>query len=108
MSAGIRPLHCGGEVRPGDKNIRHRRGRTGVGCGQSCEAKSEMSVRCEMAAVAANSSGREPRWRADGNEFFYLEASPNFGRIRLVAVPIGTGPNPVGAAKPLFEFKTLL
>jgi hypothetical protein len=47
-------------------------------------------------------------WPADGKELFYLEASPNFGRTRLIAVPIGTGPNPVGAPKSLFEFKTLL
>jgi hypothetical protein len=63
-------------------------------------------VRSEVSP--ANCSGREPLWRADGKAIFYLEATPNFGRIRLIAAPIGAGPNPVGAPKPPFEFKILL
>jgi hypothetical protein len=44
LSAGI-PTARAGVVRcdPGDKNLRHTKGRTGVGCCGSCEAKSEMS-----------------------------------------------------------------
>ena len=48
--------------------------------------------------------GREPRWRADSRELYYLE-SPNPGaqRFRVMAVPIETGAAPVGASKLLFE-----
>jgi Tol biopolymer transport system component len=56
----------------------------------------------------ATTSGREPRWRADGKELFYLDAASSFSRIKLMAVPISDGPNPVGMPKALFEFRTLL
>jgi hypothetical protein len=48
--------------------------------------------------------GREPRWRADSRELYYLEL-PNVAaqRFRVMAVPIETGAVPVGASKPLFE-----
>jgi eukaryotic-like serine/threonine-protein kinase len=46
----------------------------------------------------------EPRWRADGQELFYLEPS-SATNYRLMAARIGSGANPlVGAPAPLFEF----
>jgi dipeptidyl aminopeptidase/acylaminoacyl peptidase len=52
--------------------------------------------------------GREPRWRADSRELYYLE-SPNIGaqRFRLMAVPIEAGAAPVGASKALFEVASI-
>jgi hypothetical protein len=52
--------------------------------------------------------GREPRWRADSRELYYLEA-PNLAtqRQRVMAVPIETGAVPVGASRPLFELASL-
>ncbi len=51
--------------------------------------------------------GREPRWRADSRELFYLEApTPGAQRQRVMAVPIAAGATPVGAAKPLFELNS--
>ena len=51
--------------------------------------------------------GREPRWRADGSELFYLENITGSWRFKIVSVPIGAAPNPVGTPKPLFEFQTI-
>jgi Tol biopolymer transport system component len=48
--------------------------------------------------------GREPRWRADSRELYYLESRGlATQRFRLMAVPIGTGAAPAGASQPLFE-----
>ncbi len=47
-----------------------------------------------------------PVWRKDGRELFYLEASPQNGRliVRVMAVPVTTTPTfSVGAAHMLFE-----
>jgi len=47
-----------------------------------------------------------PVWRKDGRELFYLEASPQNGRLitRVMAVPVTTTPTfSVGAARMLFE-----
>jgi serine/threonine protein kinase len=47
---------------------------------------------------------REPRWRADGTELFYLEVTgPRMARLMRVAV--GTGVDPVGSPTPLFSFR---
>jgi Tol biopolymer transport system component len=48
--------------------------------------------------------GREPRWRADSRELYYLE-SPGIAtqRFRVMAAPIGTSAAPVGVSTPLFE-----
>ncbi len=47
----------------------------------------------------------EPSWRADSKELFYVDRggfdSPKF---RMVAVPIGLAPSPVGTPAKLFEF----
>jgi serine/threonine protein kinase/Tol biopolymer transport system component len=51
--------------------------------------------------------GREPRWRADGKELFYLEATAPASRTaRLMTVAVGTGVDPFGPPKPLFSFPT--
>lgn len=73
-------------------------------------AKPNQKSRCDAKweASPANSNRREPGRRPTERSSSNLESSPDFGRIRLIAAPIGTGPNPVGAPKPLFEFKTLL
>jgi len=52
--------------------------------------------------------GREPRWRADSRELYYLEsATAAARRFRLTAVPIGAAAAPVGQATPLFDVVTL-
>jgi hypothetical protein len=52
---------------------------------------------------------REPRWRADGKELFYLDyrdmANTAIGKVRLMAVSIGEGSNPVSVPTVLFECK---
>jgi Tol biopolymer transport system component len=57
---------------------------------------------------AGRGSNREPRWRRDGKELFFLEfMQPN---IRLTAVPVQSGiPGDfrAGAAQALFEFRAL-
>jgi serine/threonine protein kinase/Tol biopolymer transport system component len=51
---------------------------------------------------SSGATGREPRWRADGKELFYLEATP--GRtVRLMTVAVGTGADPFGPPRPLFS-----
>jgi Tol biopolymer transport system component len=51
--------------------------------------------------------GREPRWRADSRELYYLEsATMATRRFRLTAVPIAAGATPVGRAIPLFDVAT--
>ncbi len=57
--------------------------------------------------VSAGAQGRVPRWRADGKELFYVEAVTGSSRHRMMSVPIGAAPNPVGTPKPLFEFRGL-
>jgi hypothetical protein len=58
---------------------------------------------------ASSASAREPRWRADGKELFFLELPLNHHtRPRLMAVPMEAGPQSAGAPKPLFEFQTSL
>ena len=54
----------------------------------------------------AGEGSRAPVWRKDGRELFYLEASPQNGRliVRVMAVPVTTTPTfSVGAAHMLFE-----
>ena len=52
--------------------------------------------------------GREPRWRADSHELYYLEyAAVATRRYRLTAVPITAGATPVGTPTPLFDVVTL-
>ena len=41
-------------------------------------------------------SGREPRWRGDGKELFWVESVAGTSRSKLMAAPIGQAPNPVG------------
>lgn len=56
----------------------------------------------------SSNGGREPRWRRDGMELFYLE--PDRLMYRLMAVPIRLRSGAVfetSAAKPLFAFRTL-
>ena len=53
-------------------------------------------------------SAREPRWRADGKELFWIEVIPGTTRTKLMAAPIGQAPNPVGKPQMLFEFETAL
>ena len=47
----------------------------------------------------------EPRWRADGRELFFLTYSSR--QVKLIAVPIGAPPSPVGTSTPLFEFQSI-
>ena len=53
-------------------------------------------------------SGREPRWRGDGKELFWIEVIPGTTRTRLMAAAIGQAPNPVGKPQTLFEFQTFV
>jgi Tol biopolymer transport system component len=53
-------------------------------------------------------SGREPRWRADGKELFWVESVAGTTRSKLMAAPIGQAPNPVGVPRMLFEFETVI
>jgi eukaryotic-like serine/threonine-protein kinase len=55
-----------------------------------------------------SASGREPRWRADGKELFYVESVTGTSRLKLMSVPIGRAPNPTGIPKLLFEFQAVL
>jgi serine/threonine protein kinase/Tol biopolymer transport system component len=54
----------------------------------------------------SRNGGREPRWRRDGKELFYLE--PDGLMHRLMTVPIQAASRPLfaaGASKPLFVFR---
>ena len=53
-------------------------------------------------------AGREPRWRADGKELFYVESVTGTSRVKVMSVPIGPAPNPAGMPKLLFEFQAFL
>jgi Tol biopolymer transport system component len=55
----------------------------------------------------STTQSREPRWRADGKELFYLEQVTGTSRNKLMAVSIGAAPNPSGPPKLLFEFQSL-
>jgi serine/threonine protein kinase len=57
---------------------------------------------------ASGVSGREPRWRSDGKELFWIEGVPGTTRTKLMSAPIGQAPNPVGAPRMLFEYETFL
>jgi serine/threonine protein kinase len=62
----------------------------------------------EIKWQASSLSGREPRWRADSRELYYLEpVAIGARRIRMMAVPIETGARPVGPSRQLFEFASL-
>jgi len=53
--------------------------------------------------------GREPRWRRDGKELFFLETSTPVNR--LMAVPVQSGPGgdfQAGVPQALFEFRGLV
>jgi dipeptidyl aminopeptidase/acylaminoacyl peptidase len=54
----------------------------------------------------SNNGGREPRWRRDGKELFYVE--PDRLMYRLMAAPVRLGSAPVfeaDAPEPLFAFR---
>ncbi len=54
----------------------------------------------------SSNGGREPRWRRDGKELFYVE--PDRLMYRLMAVPVRLGSAPVfeaSAPEPLFAFR---
>lgn len=53
--------------------------------------------------VSTGPRGAEPRWRADGKELYYRETAAGSRHFKLMAVSIGSGANPVGTPKPLFE-----
>jgi eukaryotic-like serine/threonine-protein kinase len=57
---------------------------------------------------AGRGSNREPRWRRDGKELYFLEyVQP---KVRLMAVPVQSGPPGdfrAGAAQALFEFSAI-
>jgi hypothetical protein len=57
--------------------------------------------------VSSGPVSNEPRWRADGRELFFLETTAGTRRIKLMAVSIGDGPNPVGTPKELFQFSVI-
>jgi len=57
---------------------------------------------------AGRGSNREPRWRRDGKELFFLEYTPPSGH--LMAVPVQSGPLGdfrAGVAQALFEFRAI-
>ncbi|HTL02845.1 MAG TPA: protein kinase [Vicinamibacterales bacterium] len=54
----------------------------------------------------STAQGREPRWRGDGKELFYLEIVPGTSRYRLMSASIGAAPNPAGTPSLLFEFES--
>jgi serine/threonine protein kinase len=56
-------------------------------------------------AQVSTVQGREPRWRGDGKELFYLESTGN-RRFKMMSVPIGTATNPAGTPKLVFEFQS--
>jgi dipeptidyl aminopeptidase/acylaminoacyl peptidase len=58
--------------------------------------------------VVSGPSAREPRWRGDGKELFWIEVIPGTTRTRLMAAAIGQAPNPVGKPQALFEFQTFV
>jgi Tol biopolymer transport system component len=58
--------------------------------------------------VVSGPGAREPRWRGDGKELFWIEVIPGTTRTRLMAAPIGQAPNPLGKPQALFEFQTFV
>ena len=57
-------------------------------------------------AVPAEGPTLEPFWRADGKELFYLQGIAGTRRWKVMAVSVGTTPNPLGQPTMLFEFQT--
>lgn len=55
----------------------------------------------------STSLGREPRWRGDGKELFYLQFVTGTSRYQVMSVPVGAAPNPAGTPKLLFEFQSI-
>jgi Tol biopolymer transport system component len=53
-------------------------------------------------------SAREPRWRGDGKELYWMEAIAGTTRMRLMAAAIGQPPQLAGTPQTLFEFQTFL
>jgi hypothetical protein len=58
-------------------------------------------------STSSTARGLEPRWRADSKELFYLEANPGSRLVRIMSVPIGATPDPVGTPKRLFDVQSL-
>jgi len=58
--------------------------------------------------LASGVSAREPRWRADGKELFWIEVVSGTTRVKLMSAPVSQGPNPVGTPRILFEYETVL
>jgi Tol biopolymer transport system component len=56
---------------------------------------------------AVSASGREPRWRADGKELFYIDPIPGSSRVKVMSVPIDDRADPAGVPRLLFELQTL-
>ena len=56
----------------------------------------------------SSTGGVQPRWRADGKELFYLDNADFESRGKIMSVTIGTGTNPAGPPKALFEFRSSL
>jgi Tol biopolymer transport system component len=50
-------------------------------------------------------SGREPRWRGDGKELFWIEVIPGTTRTRLMAAGVGQAPNRWANRRPCLSFK---
>jgi serine/threonine protein kinase/Tol biopolymer transport system component len=50
--------------------------------------------------------GINPRWRADSKELFYLDVPGAARQGKLMAVPIGSEPEPVGIPITLFDIRT--
>ncbi len=55
----------------------------------------------------STNQGREPRWRGDGKELFFIEPAFAATTWKLIAVSIEGENNPVGIPKTLFEFPSL-
>jgi serine/threonine protein kinase/Tol biopolymer transport system component len=55
----------------------------------------------------STAQGREPRWRADGKELFYLEPVTGTERFKVMSVPIVAASIPFGTPTPLFEFQSI-
>jgi eukaryotic-like serine/threonine-protein kinase len=65
----------------------------------------EVPLKSESVWQLSTVNGAEPQWRADSKELFYLEGVTRT-RLKLMAVPIGSGASPAGSPRALFEVQT--
>jgi hypothetical protein len=71
-------------------------------CVRPCDGAAGPDTKWQVSTA----QGREPRWRADGKELYYLERATGTRRFKVMSVPIVAASIPFGTPTPLFEFQS--